>query len=402
MWPRKRLDISWDDITAGRWACATRWNRAELLTRLQTDWNSDSGSPTTIPTLSARSGLHLLLSQLDWPAGSEVLMSALTIPDMARIVRHHGYVPVPVDLDLDTAAPSLESLHSAVTPGSRGLIVAHLLGSRIPLQEILSFAAGHQLAVLEDCAQAYVGDGWQGTSGCLASMFSFGTIKTATAVGGGLLTIRDDDLAAAVSTAQSQWPLQQRLPYAARLARVALLKVLAYRPPFAALRLGCWLTRIDCDQLLNNSVRGFPGKNLLEQISQAPSAPLMHMLDRRITGFDRKRLDRRRMLGERLRDSLEQHATLLGHRGHDHSFWVFPVLARDPKTLITHLRKAGFDATRGASMEVVTVPDGHQEAAGNIRAAFDRIVFLPLYPEMPESAIDDMAAAVREIESDSA
>ena len=406
MWPRKRLDISWNDIGAGRWACATRWNRAEVLAKLRADWNrgtntpTSPNSPTMLPPLSVRSGLHLLLGQLDWPEGSEVLMSAMTIPDMARIVRHHGYIPVPVDLDLDTAAPSLESLQQAVTPSTRGLIVAHLLGSRIPLQEILEFAHGHQLDVLEDCAQAYVGDDWKGTSGCLASMFSFGTIKTATAVGGGLVNIRDDDLAAAVSSAQSQWPVQQRLPYTLRLARTALLKVLSYRPPFALLRLGCWLTRIDYDHLLNNSTRGFPGNQLLQHISQAPSAPLMHMLDRRITGFDHNRLKRRTMLGERLRDALGQHVPLLGHRGHDHTFWVFPVLARDPQALVAHLRKAGFDATRGESMEIVAVPDGRHETAANIRKAFDRIVYLPVYPEMPESAIDEMAVAVREIETE--
>ena len=52
--------------------------------------------------LSVRSGWDLLLHVLAWPAGSEVIVSAITHPDMIRILRAHGLVPVPVDVDLDT------------------------------------------------------------------------------------------------------------------------------------------------------------------------------------------------------------------------------------------------------------------------------------------------------------
>ena len=47
-------------------------------------------------------GFDLLLQTLKLPAGSEILCSAITIPDMIYLVRHHGLVPVPVDLDVAT------------------------------------------------------------------------------------------------------------------------------------------------------------------------------------------------------------------------------------------------------------------------------------------------------------
>ena len=57
--------------------------------------------------LSVRSAWDLLLHVLAWPAGSEVIVSAITHPDMITILRAHGLVPVPVDVDLDTLAPSV-------------------------------------------------------------------------------------------------------------------------------------------------------------------------------------------------------------------------------------------------------------------------------------------------------
>ena len=56
--------------------------------------------------LSVRTALDLLLEAWALPRGSEVLMSAVTIPDMVAIVRHHGLVPVPVDLDMRRLAPT--------------------------------------------------------------------------------------------------------------------------------------------------------------------------------------------------------------------------------------------------------------------------------------------------------
>lgn len=48
----------------------------------------------------------------NFPKGSEILMSAINIPDMVQIVREHGLVPVPVDLHLDTMKPDMNILKS--------------------------------------------------------------------------------------------------------------------------------------------------------------------------------------------------------------------------------------------------------------------------------------------------
>ena len=110
-------------------------------------------SEEAILSLSVRSGLDLLLTALQLPPGSEVIVSAVTIPDMARIIEHHGLVPVPIDVDAETLQPSVEHLERSITPRTRAIMVAHLFGTHINMEPIVELAKLHNLIVIEDCAR---------------------------------------------------------------------------------------------------------------------------------------------------------------------------------------------------------------------------------------------------------
>ena len=144
-----------------------------------------------ILSLSVRSGLDLLLTALELPAGSEMIVSAVTIPDMVRIVEHHRLVPVPVDVDGRTLQPVLEHLERSITPRTRAILVAHLFGTHIDMVPIIELAKQHDLLVIEDCAQAFVGSAYAGHPDSDCALFSFGPIKTATALGGAVVPVRD-------------------------------------------------------------------------------------------------------------------------------------------------------------------------------------------------------------------
>ncbi|MEX2558766.1 MAG: DegT/DnrJ/EryC1/StrS family aminotransferase, partial [Pirellulales bacterium] len=191
MWARKRLDIGWFDLGYATLCCCLPGRRAERQRCIESLW---SGSGDTLACLSVRSGFDLLLEALALPPGSEVLVSALTIKDMVRIIDEHGLLAVPVDLEPGAMAPDLDSLRQAITPATRAILVAHLFGGRIDLEPIVRLAEEHGLLVIEDCAQAYVGPHFVGHPGVAASMFSFGPIKTATALGGGLIRVADPAL----------------------------------------------------------------------------------------------------------------------------------------------------------------------------------------------------------------
>jgi dTDP-4-amino-4,6-dideoxygalactose transaminase len=123
MWSRKRFDIGWLDLIDGLAGCLAARDREKWQARVQQLWSSDG---TSLACLSVRSAWDLFLSAARFPPGSEVLMSAVTIPDMATIVRHHGLTPVPLDLDFETMLPGAEQIRSATTPRTKAVLVAHL------------------------------------------------------------------------------------------------------------------------------------------------------------------------------------------------------------------------------------------------------------------------------------
>src|SRR6476659_2205363 len=174
MWPRKQLDIGWSDLAFGLLQIVSARSRPTELTVVGHDWLPPEEA---ILTLSVRSGLDLLLTALELPTGSEVIVSAVTIPDMVRIVEHQRLVPVPVDVDGRTLQPVFEDLERSITPRTRAILVAHLFGTHIDMGPIIELAKQHELLVIEDCTQAFVGNSYAGHPASDCALFSFGPIK---------------------------------------------------------------------------------------------------------------------------------------------------------------------------------------------------------------------------------
>lgn len=392
MWVRKRLDIGFWDFAVGIVHSILPASRAALQRRLEADW---SPSGDCLACISVRTGLDLLLAAIQLPPRSEVLMSAMTIPDMARIVERHGLVPVPVDLDLDTLGPNLGSLRRAVTSASRAIVVAHLCGGRIRMAPILAEARQHSLLVIEDCAQAFDGRGYTGDPGADASLFSFGPIKTATALGGAMLRIGDREIVDRMRARQAQYPVQRRRSYLCRMLKYAAFRALCCPVPYAML-VRIWRAMgKDYDRLVNGSVRGFPGPDFFDRIRQQPCAPLLAMLRRRLRIYDPRRLERRAAKGDLLTRLLEPKIPCAGRAATHHNSWVFPILVEEPGAMMENLRDAGFDATQGHSMYVIPPPaDRSENAAGTATEILRKVVYLPIYPEMPDGELRRMAKSV--------
>jgi perosamine synthetase len=174
MWIRKRLDISAKDLLYAITCCFLAGSRDSLTMKIQEIWKRDG--ERSFVCLSVRTGFDLLFQALNFEPGSEILMSALTIPDMPRIITHHGLVPIAIDLNIENLAPSVERIEASITAKTKAIVVAHLFGGIIDLNEIAVLAKKHNILVIEDCAQAYYSRSFSGNSTTDISMFSFGTI----------------------------------------------------------------------------------------------------------------------------------------------------------------------------------------------------------------------------------
>lgn len=394
MWARKRLDLAWSDLAAAALSCAVPGGRARWQRIIERTWPAGSH---TLACLSVRSGFDLLLRSLNLPPRSEILVSALTIRDMVRIIEEHGHVAVPVDLDVARMAPNLDSLRRAVTPASKAILVAHLFGGRIDLDPIVGFARRHNLLMVEDCAQAYAGREYSGHPDVDAAMFSFGPIKTATALQGALFKVRDPRVLARMRELLAAQPTQSRWTFFKRILKYSALKAFSARRTFLGLVKYCALRGWDYDQMVNGAVRGFPGDGFFGRIRQQPSRPMLCLLARRLNNFRSESIAARARLGQGLLEALSPGVVCPGWESQPHHFWVFPILVDNPAATIAAVRAAGFDATQGQSLCVVEPPPGREHLdPQRTRRAIAKIVYLPCYLEMPEADLRRLANVVNE------
>ena len=392
VWSRKRLDIGWSDLLFGAGRVCVPPDRTAVSRRVESLWPAASN---TLACLSVRSGFDLLLAALALPRGSEVLVSAITIPDMIRIIEHHGLVAIPVDIDPQRMTPPEEAWRRAITPATKLILVAHLFGGRTEMGPVLDLARRHNLLVVEDCAQAFAGVEYEGDPRADASMFSFGTIKSSTALGGAILRVRDAEVLRRMRAAQEAYPLQPRWPYFKRLAKYAMLKGLAARPICAMFVHVCRAIGCDYDRIVNAAARGFPGDDFFAQIRRRPSSPLLAMLERRMKHHDAGRSERHVAKGRTLAESLGNVMSCPGTAVVPNTYWVFPVVVREPAELLEHLTRAGFDATQGQSLCVVSPPaDRVNQKATAAEDLLANVVFLPFYPELPPAESRRLAETV--------
>lgn len=143
--------------------------------------------------------LHLALRALGVGHGDEVITVSHTAVATAAAVTLAGAAPVLCDIEADTYTLDPALLGRLITPRTKAIIAVHLYGQAADMDAILSIAQRHGLPVIEDCAQAH-GARYRGrrvgTMGAVAC-FSFYPTKNLGAIGdGGTVATSDDSVAA--------------------------------------------------------------------------------------------------------------------------------------------------------------------------------------------------------------
>lgn len=154
------------------------------------------GRAHAIALPSCTSAIHLALAAIGIGPGDEVIVPELTWIASAAPIDYVGATTVFADVDADTWCLSAESLESSISPRTRAIIPVDLYGNMPQMDRICQIAADHDIAVIEDAAEA-IGSAYHGRragSWGQASVFSFHGSKTLTTGEGGMLVTDCDDL----------------------------------------------------------------------------------------------------------------------------------------------------------------------------------------------------------------
>ena len=150
---------------------------------------------------SGTDALYLALRALGIGPGDEVITTPFTFFASTEVISAVGATPVFVDIDPHSFNLDINQLATAITDKTRAIIPVHLFGQSVDMTALMAIAQSHQLAVIEDCAQA-TGALWAGQKvgsighiGC----FSFYPTKNLGACGdGGAVTTNDPAIAAKI------------------------------------------------------------------------------------------------------------------------------------------------------------------------------------------------------------
>jgi 1-acyl-sn-glycerol-3-phosphate acyltransferase/nucleoside-diphosphate-sugar epimerase/acyl-CoA-binding protein len=371
----------------------------------------DEPSPAVIVGLSVRSLLDLYLRVKQYPAGSEVIVSPpFNVPGMLQVLEHHRLKIVGVDLpetandDDVVVAVDCDAIEKAITPKTVAILVVHVFGMITATEDEMAVLraattrGGRSIAILEDCAECFagLGDGAYMGSPCAdLSFFSFGMIKTMTSLNGGIAIVRKNEgecspakdpdsgiLESMIRLHNSDCyePQQTNWEFLSKVCKSFVLHMVADSPLLYGF-VFAFVSRVlgrDFDRFVISLLRGFRldkdeaqqnwdvggetsmlRNGLISQIRRRPSAAMLALMNRRLC----QSTPVAESVSQRLESCRQLTIQLLQERGNEpvtiripnpregskHLFWLYPVLTDDPDLASQHLRRHGFDATRGAS-----------------------------------------------------
>jgi dTDP-4-amino-4,6-dideoxygalactose transaminase len=165
----------------------------------ETEFAEFCGSAHGVATTNGTTALHAALHALDVGPGDRVLTSPFSFAATANAIRWVGAEPVFADVDPETFDLDPYAVEEVLRREDDvdALLPVHLYGLPAAMDHLLDLAEEHDLAVIEDAAQAHGAtyDGRPVGSFGDAACFSFYPTKNMTSGEGGMITTDRDDVA---------------------------------------------------------------------------------------------------------------------------------------------------------------------------------------------------------------
>lgn len=167
--------------------------------RLEDEIARYCGTPYAVGVSSGTDALLLALMALGIGPGDEVITTPYTFIATAGSIARSGARPIFVDIDPARFTIDPKLIADRITERTRAILPVHLFGRCAEMEPIRTLAARHQIAVIEDAAQAIgAEDEFGRRAGCIGLLgcFSFYPTKNLGGFGdGGMVITNDSSLA---------------------------------------------------------------------------------------------------------------------------------------------------------------------------------------------------------------
>ncbi len=155
-----------------------------------------TGASHAISISSATAGMHLTLLALGIGEGDEIITPSMTFASTINMIVMLKAKPVFVDIHYDALNINVDMIEEKISSKTKAIIPVHFAGAPVDMDRVLRTAGRHGLTIIEDAAHAagtYYKGIHAGGFGHIA-IFSFHPIKNITSGEGGMITGWDENL----------------------------------------------------------------------------------------------------------------------------------------------------------------------------------------------------------------
>lgn len=181
-----------DMLRSGRW-----WRgRGEAVEEFEKAYAELMGAKRCLATASGTTALLIALHVLGIDAGDEVLVSPYTFIATYNSIFINKALPVFVDTNPETFLIDPDKIESRITDRTTAILPVHIYGLPVDMDKVNAVAKKHNLKVVEDACQAWLGEykgkklGTLGDLGC----FSFQNSKNLPTGEGGAVLGNNDEI----------------------------------------------------------------------------------------------------------------------------------------------------------------------------------------------------------------
>lgn len=382
----------------------SRGEQRRTLFEFETRFSQRYDLPQGVCFSKARVAFYFLMKHLGLKPGGEVLISAIHVADFVNMIRLAGFKPVVVDLLPNAYTLDPEDLERKINSHSALILVTHLCGYATDMDRIMEISKRHQVPFIEDCSQALSARHNGRPLGVFgrAAIFSLSLLKPVCTLSGGMVISNDTALLDRLRQEALALPEAKKEPLVLEavkniVIRTAVNPVLFQAVVFPLMRLAMPLgdffakyQKTNRTVILRESMpKGFLVKFLWQQAAMGLSQLAT------VEARERERAGYGVSLYERLKSCPSLRLPPVAELGAN-SFWLFPVLVKDPDKLKRFLASKGVDSSKfllsllGAEKAFAQYKF-ECEAAACIK---EHTLFIPMYGTLGRDRLDSMARVI--------
>lgn len=373
--PYGRQSIDTSDIEAVVEVLQSDWlTTGPMVDAFEEAFAQVAGTAHAVAVANGTAALHAAVAALDIGEGDEVVVTPMTFAASANAVLYQGGTPVFADVDPDTLLLSPEAVEAKITDRTRAIVAVDYAGQPCDYDALQTLADRHGLALLDDACHALGGHYRGRPVGSLAdlSTFSLHPVKPLTTGEGGVITTDDADLARAMRVFRNHGITTDHRQRAEQGGFFYEMVGLGYNYRLTDLQCALGISQL---------------KRLPAWVEQRQAIAAAY---------------------DRAFEAIDEVAPLAVRPDIGHAYHLYVVrfdlatLGTDRATLFEALRAEGI----GVNVHYIPVHlhPYYREHLGTkpgqcpvTEAAYERILTLPLFPDMTDEDVQDVASAVEKV-----